>query len=75
MEENKLPQKEKSPLNNYIKYSGLGFQMIGVIGAFAFAGYKLDEAQQTKTPIYTGILSLLGVLASLYIVIKGLKSN
>jgi ATP synthase protein I len=75
MEEKKLPQKEKPPLNSYIKYSGLGFQMIGVIGVFAFAGYKLDESQQTKTPIYTGILSLLGVLASLYIVLKGLKSN
>ncbi|TKC00229.1 AtpZ/AtpI family protein [Pedobacter cryophilus] len=75
MEEKKLPQKEKPALNSYIKYSGLGFQMIGVIGAFTFAGYKLDESQQTKTPIYTGILSLIGVLASLYIVLKGLKSN
>ncbi len=75
MEKNKLPQKEKQALNNYIKYSGLGFQMIGVIGVFTYAGYKLDEAQQTKTPIYTGISSLFGVLISLYIVFKSLKSE
>jgi ATP synthase protein I len=75
MEEKKFPQKEKRALNSYVKYSGMGFQMIGIIGIFTYAGYKIDESQQTKTPIYTGILSLTGVLISLYVRIRGLKSN
>ena len=75
MEEKKIPKKEKQEVNSYIKYSGIGFQMIGIIGAFTYAGYKLDQNQQTKTPIYTGLLSLLGVIISLYVIIKGLKSN
>lgn len=66
-------KKEKQQLNAYAKYSAIGFQMIGVIGLFAFAGYKLDQAQQTKTPIYTGILSLVGVIISIYLVIRSLK--
>lgn len=75
MGENKFPQKEKQALNSYIKYSALGFQMIGIIGLFTYAGYKIDQVQQTKTPIYTGLSSLMGVLISLYVVFKSLKSN
>lgn len=73
MKEKGFPEKEKQALNAYIKYSSLGFQMIGVIGAFTYAGYKIDESQNSKVPIYTGILSLVGVVISLYIVFKGLK--
>ncbi|MFC5282265.1 AtpZ/AtpI family protein [Pedobacter alpinus] len=74
MNQEKEPfKKEKQQLNTYAKYSAIGFQMIGIIGVFAFAGYKIDEYQNTKTPIYTGILSLIGVFISIYIVIKSLK--
>jgi hypothetical protein len=73
MSEQKFPQKEKRALNAYAKYSGLGFQMIGIIGAFTYSGYKIDESQNSKVPIYTGILSLVGVVISLYIVFRGLK--
>lgn len=59
---------------NYVQYSGLGFQMIAIIGIFTFAGVKLDENQGLKTPIYTAILSLFGVLIALYTVIKSLKN-
>lgn len=73
MEQQKEKQPEKQPLNAYIKYSSLGFQMVGIIGAFTFAGYKLDEWQNSATPVYTAGLSLLGVAISLYFIFKGLK--
>lgn len=72
-QQNESHKKEKQQLNAYAKYSSVGFQMISIIGVFAFAGYKLDESQKTKTSIYTGILSLIGVFISIYIVIKSLK--
>ena len=75
MGESKIPQKEKQSLNSYVKYSALWFQMIGIIGLFTYAGYKLDQIQQTKTPIYTGLSSLVGVFVALYAVFKSLKSN
>jgi F0F1-type ATP synthase assembly protein I len=65
----------KNKLKSYVKYSGMVFQMIGIIGAFAFGGYKLDQHLQNKIPIYTAILSLLGVIISLYTVIKSLKEK
>ena len=75
MEEKKSSPQERPVLKSYIKYSALGFQMIGVIGVFTYIGYQIDESQHHKTPIYTGILSLLGVILSLYLVLRGLKSD
>ncbi|TAE39758.1 MAG: AtpZ/AtpI family protein [Sphingobacteriales bacterium] len=71
--QNKQPNNNK--IKSYVQYSGLVFQMMGIIGLFTFAGYKLDQNQASKTPIYTAILSLLGVCISLYMVIKSLKKT
>jgi len=61
------------PVNNYIKFTGIAFQMIIIIGVFTFAGYKIDQYTHHSTFWVTAILSLFGVFASLYIVIKSLK--
>lgn len=60
-------------MNNYIKYSGLGFQMIVIIGVFAFAGYKTDQMLNHQTQWVTAVLCLCGVFVSLYIIFKSLK--
>ncbi|SEM98132.1 Putative F0F1-ATPase subunit Ca2+/Mg2+ transporter [bacterium A37T11] len=64
--------KQKSPkmLNAYVYYSGLGFQMIAVIGLFTYAGYRLDKGAGGNAILWTAIFSLLGVFFSLYMVIK-----
>lgn len=56
------------------KFSGMGFQMIAVIGVFAFAGYKIDEATGHTVKWATAGLSLVGVFIALYIVIRSVKS-
>lgn len=61
-------------VSNYAKFSGMAFQMIAVIGVFAFAGYKIDQAANHQTKWVTAILSLVGVFISLYIVIRSVKS-
>lgn len=61
------------PSNNYVKFSGLGFQMIAIIGVFAFAGYKIDEGANHSVKWVTATLSLIGVFISLYVVIKSIK--
>ena len=73
MDENKQDENNNKPMNAYAKYSGLGFQMIAVIGVFTFAGYKIDQAAQHQVKWVTAILSLVGVFISLYIVIVSLK--
>jgi F0F1-type ATP synthase assembly protein I len=65
----------KKEVNNFAKYSSISFQMLATIGVFAFIGYKLDEYKQTKTPIFTAIFSLIGVVISLYQVVKQLNKK
>ncbi|MGV8880119.1 MAG: AtpZ/AtpI family protein [Sphingobacteriaceae bacterium] len=71
------PQKNKdrrNQMNIYAKYSGLGFQMIAIIGIFTFIGYKIDHSAAHKIAWVTAIMSLAGVFISLYIVIRSLKN-
>ena len=73
MAKNEQDENDRNPLNAYVKYSGLGFQMIAIIGVFAFAGYKIDAAANHQVKWVTAVLSLTGVFISLYIVIVSLK--
>lgn len=66
--------KGNKPVNNYAKYSGIGIQMIAIIGVFSFVGYELDQHAHHQVQWITAAMSLLGVFVSLYIVIKSLKS-
>ena len=69
MEENE--QKDNGSL---AKFTGIAFQMIAVIGIFTYAGYKIDQAANHSTKWITAMLSLIGVMVSIYIVIKSLKN-
>jgi len=60
----------RSGLNDYMKYAGMGFQMLAIIGIFAWAGFKLDERSGNEKKIYTAILSLLGVIIGIYTALK-----
>ena len=48
----------------------MGFQMIAIILLFYWAGSKLDERAGNAKPAYTAILTLLGVFAGLYLILK-----
>jgi hypothetical protein len=52
------------------KYGAMGFQMIAIILIFYWAGSKLDERSASDKPIYTAILTVLGVFVGLYIALK-----
>ena len=66
--------QEKSPENNglpeYARYTGLGVQMIVIILLSVWGGIKLDKLLMFETPVFTIILSLLGVFASIYTAVK-----
>jgi len=57
-------------MNNYLKYSGMAFQMGATIGIFTFIGYKLDEHFKLKTAYCTIIFALIGVGISLFTVLR-----
>ena len=73
-EEDKKPiEKRKGLLSSYAQYSAMGFQMFVIIGAFTYAGYKIDENRQAKTPLATAFLSLAGVFLALYIIVRSIR--
>lgn len=67
--------KEEGSASSFVKYSSIGFQMLATIGVFAFIGYKIDEHQQNDKPLITAILSLIGVVVSLYQVVRQLSKK
>ncbi len=67
-------RNQKSPLNKGVKdfarYSGLAFQMIAIILVTTWGGVKLDKLTAFEIPVFTIILSLLGVFAAIYTAVK-----
>ena len=75
MEKESSPQKKKSSpsqLNSAARYSGLAFQMIAIILVGVFGGIKLDEIVKWEFPVFTLVLTMLAVIASMYFAIKDL---
>jgi F0F1-type ATP synthase assembly protein I len=69
--------KKKNPKNpqnkgvgDFTRYSGIAFQMIGIILITVWGGVKLDKLTGWHTPVFTIILSLLGVFAAIYTAVK-----
>ncbi len=73
-DQNKRP-KQNTGVNNYLKYSSLGFQMLVIIGVFTYIGHLIDTSKDLKQPLFTAFFSLLGVIIALYQVFRGLKST
>ena len=72
-DEQKDNRNDGPPSNNYLKFTGMGVQMLVTIGLFTYAGYKIDEAAHHTAKWVTAVLSLTGVFVSLYLVIRSLK--
>lgn len=69
---NRLTNSKKKPLNQYAQYAGMGFTMAAVMLLMIWGGYKLDDYFQLQNPVFTIILTLLSIPASLYLSLKDL---
>jgi F0F1-type ATP synthase assembly protein I len=73
-QESSKKKKPKSLQNkgirDFARYSGLAFQMIGIILVTVWGGVKLDKLTGWHTPVFTIVLSLLGVFAAIYTAVK-----
>lgn len=57
----------KKGFDDFIKYSNLGFEMVAIIAAGTFGGYKLDQWLENEFKAFTIILmSVSVILAILY---------
>lgn len=66
----KKPPRNSNPYS-ILKYSGMAFQIGGCIILGFWAGMKIDARMgNTKVPVFTLLLGLLGVVAGIYFSIK-----
>ncbi|UFH53717.1 AtpZ/AtpI family protein [Spirosoma sp. KNUC1025] len=68
-------KKATEQTKSFAEYSGIAFQMLGTIGLGVWAGMKLDEWQHNPRPIWTIVLSLTAIGASLYLFIRQLTKK
>ena len=62
--------KRKERVKNYLKFSTIAIQMGALITAAALGGDWLDEYQENKFPLWTLILTLVAIFASLFQIIR-----
>lgn len=76
------PVRGNPPINSaaekttsFVQFSGIAFQMLGTIGLGVYAGMKLDAWQNNRRPVWTIVLSLTAIGASLYLFIRQLTKK
>jgi F0F1-type ATP synthase assembly protein I len=63
-----MPKREQP--NLFFRYGNMAIQMAVIIGLSCWGGDRLDKHYHNDTPVYTIILSLLGIGVALYLVLK-----
>jgi hypothetical protein len=58
------------PPNLFFKFSTMAVQMAVIIGLAVWGGQKLDARSGRKTPVWTIVLSLVGIFAAMYLALK-----
>jgi F0F1-type ATP synthase assembly protein I len=66
----KKTKKIEKKNNLFLRFSSMGIQMAGIIGFFAWLGTYFDKKFETLTPWWTISLSLLGVISSMFMIIR-----
>ncbi|WP_400075845.1 AtpZ/AtpI family protein [Winogradskyella sp. R77965] len=66
----KPAQDQKDRLNSYARFSGIAIQMFTIIAVGTFIGVKLDKKYPNEHNLYTLLLTLSSVIASIVYVIR-----
>lgn len=69
------PPRKQSQINEYVKYSGLAFQMAALILLGYWLGSKIDKWLDLTIPVFTIILILAFLATSFYSLIKSLPKD
>lgn len=60
------PDDKQKGVQAYLKYSGLAFQMAGIIFLSIIVGRQIDDYLKLEKPYATVVLSLLGLTGFMY---------
>ena len=65
-----MTDKKSNPTKEYLRYAGLGFEVLACILLFAGGGYALDNWLGNEQPWFLLFLSLLGCGMAMYLLIR-----
>lgn len=71
----KSPDSRKRAINDYAKYSGMGFSMAIAIGLGVWLGGLADEKYQTEMPYFAALGAIIGLAAVMTSLFKTLGSE
>jgi len=67
--------RSQNQINEYVKYSGLTFQMAALILLGYWVGSIIDDWLELSVPIFTIILIVTFIVLSIYSLIKSLPKD
>lgn len=53
-----------------MKYATMGIQMLVIMALFTFGGYYLDHGLDLGFPVFTLVLSIVGIAAAFYLSLR-----
>jgi F0F1-type ATP synthase assembly protein I len=65
-------QKNKKKFDEFIRYSNLGFEMMAIIAAGTFLGYKTDQWMGNEFKGFTLVFMILSVIGSIFYATRNL---
>jgi hypothetical protein len=65
-------RKNKNRFDSFIRYSSLGFEMMGMIALGTFLGYKIDQAMDNNFKWFTFFLMIVSVIGTIIYTIRKL---
>lgn len=71
---NNTPEKIKSSMNAYARFSTLAFQMVAIILLGVFIGYKLDKYLHINNHVLLVLFSFFFVVIALVVMIKSIQT-
>jgi hypothetical protein len=63
------PNRRPDP-TAYLRFTGMGLTMMGIILAFTFAGHWLDGLLDWRIPVLTIVLALTGIVGAMLYLFK-----
>jgi hypothetical protein len=67
-----VPKPEE---NEYLKFTGLAFQLCGIIGLGVWSGYELDRKMENPVPWMTLLLAFFSTVMAIYYLYKVLTKG
>ena len=72
-DESPSESNDRSRPKSILRFAGMGVQLAIAIGLGVMVGLKLDECLEWEQPLGTAVMSLVGLAAGMYQILKALR--